>query len=722
MHVNLTATSAGARSIQANGSSPIAVSVAPGSYSISAWAPGSPNGFYYPVNSSSWTIAPGAVAPQLTVRLADQIVARGTISVPAKAVASTEQIEFLSDRMNATVSGRGLTNGFYLAPGSYDYIATVGGPQTSQGWMSFGSVSVSSTGAFSRSFALTTPSVSFEGSVDLPSLLPLPVPAVASFVNPGGFAFPAPVVSGTYNVTLPVNVTYTPFLNVTAAFPQDNVTVVEALSVPIGESCQVRPVGTICNVNLVGREIDLTLTGRLAVGNSPALVPGALLFEGPSPSVASTRVQTASDGTFSVALSPGTYTVYANSSSGTYALLTTVAVLLGSTGPVTLTLLPAWSVALTALPPPGEAIGAINLTLSSPLGLSFSLTDVVPSAALSIPLPAGTYLASATAPSRPFGVPTVASASVTFNLLTGNVGLTLPMTERYIRAVQISVSSPTNLTQSVNLPPSGGTVALGFTIRNTGNAPVNVTVLGNPSTWNFTISPSNFTLGTGSNNLSSSGSFTVKVPAGTPVNHPPILLVADLAGTTQQVGQSALPAPVSIHPKGGVIVGRSASVDLSVTPSRVTVPLYATNTGNFPEAVAISVSNGATLAQLGWTNQIESSGSTVYGPLTIAPAGNTSVTVVLNATLGAAPPPGSLTVSAEVLNTTGGVATSEVTVSIPVVPISVNGSAITVIGPNVGTPPSTPDWLIPLLAFVPAIAFVVALVVYRWYSTRRWVR
>jgi len=44
-------------------------------------------------------------------------------------------------------------------------------------------------------------------------------------------------------------------------------------------------------------------------------------------------------------------------------------------------------------------------------------------------------------------------------------------------------------------------------------------------------------------------------------------------------------------------------------------------------------------------------------------------------------------------------------------------------GPTLGSPPNLPpDWLVPFLSFVPAIALVVGILTYRWWRTRRWTR
>ena len=84
--------------------------------------------------------------------------------------------------------------------------------------------------------------------------------------------------------------------------------------------------------------------------------------------------------------------------------------------------------------------------------------------------------------------------------------------------------------------------------------------------------------------------------------------------------------------------------------------------------------------------------------------------------------PGSVTVSAAVVNSSGSVQTSaQLTIGAGTLRAqSPSGAPVAVSGPSVGSPPSLPDWLIPLLSFVPAIALGLGLVTYRWWRTRRW--
>ncbi len=721
--VNLTADSPGARSVSATGIAPFSVSVLPGSYLVSAWAPGTGSGRYLPAESNAlFTLAPAAAAPKVTVPMVYQIPVRGTISLPSGITLSEVRVSLQGPSMNTSVTGTAFATRFFAATGPYDYEIVSTLSSTLLGWAGQGSLTVSTAGTISSTLTLPERATTFNGTVAVPGGGALAGPAEMTFVSPSGFAFPAAVEGGTYGVTLPVNATYRALLNVTAQFVQDNATVVEALAIPsTSDTCVVVPLGTDCDFGLVGTLVDLPVDGRIYLPNSPLPLAGTVLFEGPSPGTAMTELSTSANGSFSTTLAPGSYTVYANASGGGYALLTSVNVGLSTNDTFDLGLVAGWRATLSVLPPSdGASIGAVTATVRSISGYTFLWTDLPVHAPYPLLLPVGVYQVAVSAPSAPYGIATNATANATVSLLGGNAAATLPLAEDLLRAVDVTILGPTG--PGIDLPPSGGTVRLGYSIRNTGNAPVNVSLAVTPSIWNSTISPGNLTLGTGMLNSTASGSFEVVVPAGTAFVHAPILISADLRGTSTQIGQSLIPAPVPILPKLGITLGTSSSIGPVVTPTKDTLTLYALNTGNLAESVALGIVDGARLAQLGWNATLESSGSPITAPLSLADAGNSSVTVVLNATHGYAQPPGSVTVQALVVNRTAGEATSTITINVPVISVTVNSTTIAVSGPNVGSPSTTPDWLVPLLVFVPTMALVGILLFQRWWSTRRWVR
>ncbi len=722
--VNFTAVSGGARSASVSGLSPLSLALTPGTYEVSAFAPGTGSGHYLPTESDlTVTLRPGTSAPTIVVPMAYQVPAKGNVTVPSGSTLAGIAISLDSRVMNLTVRGNAFESGFYVAPGSYDYLATTTLVPTLPGRAGFGTLTVSSSGTISTALTLPTPAVTFHGAVTTPGGAPLTASGAITFVNPAGFPFRVVTTSGAYNATLPVNVTYRPFLNLTATFVEANASVTEALSVPIGQICDVLPLGTDCDLALSGNVVDLAVSGKLLLTGSPALLPGSLLIEGPLPATSSIAVTTAADGSFTAALPPGTYTVYANSSSGTYATLTTISVALGAANVFDLPLTAAWDAALTVLPPSdGASIGSVAVTITAYTGLSVTLSGVGVRTPLELPLPLGTYSVSASAASSPYGVATNATATATLPLLTGNSALALHLAEVLVRSVELTFLGPSSGSSSIIVPTTGATVRMGFTVRNTGNLPVNITVDVGTSIWNWTVTPRNFTLGTSSSDDAASGAISVVVPAGRSVTPPPLFLQADLAGTSTQIGQSALPAPIIVTPTPGVAIGASDAVKPDVTPTRITFDVYAANTGNIAESATLAAVDGARLQQLGWNVSFVSSGSALTGPLSLSTGANQSINVVLNASHGSALPPGSVTISATITNRSLGMTSSTVTLTIPVLALPLNSSSITVAGPNVGSPPTTPDWLVPALVFVPALAVIVLMVVLRWRATRRWVR
>jgi hypothetical protein len=175
-----------------------------------------------------------------------------------------------------------------------------------------------------------------------------------------------------------------------------------------------------------------------------------------------------------------------------------------------------------------------------------------------------------------------------------------------------------------------------------------------------------------------------------------------------------------------VVLGPTPSVVSQVGPAHVLQPFYVRNTGNAFESVLVTVVDAPRLASLGWNATVQTSTQHVTDVAQLAPGENDTLYVQLNATSRVTLLPGSVTVSATVLNASGSVATSG-TLSIPlgtVHPTAPPGTSVVVVtGPSVGSAPSSlPTWVVPLLVFVPALGLVVGVVVYRWWRTRRWRR
>jgi hypothetical protein len=332
-------------------------------------------------------------------------------------------------------------------------------------------------------------------------------------------------------------------------------------------------------------------------------------------------------------------------------------------------------------------------------------------------LPPGSYTVTGTTTGVPYGVSVNATATSAVALLDGNAATGLALAYQYSSTVDFTTVAPATAT----VPATGATVTFAYTIRNTGNVPENLTFVGSPSYWNFTFSPATVELGVLGRNSSVGGEVRIVVPGGTDTLQPSVQLEAENAVTKAPVG-FAQPVPtISITPVTGLTIGAATSIGDSVGPYEASLPFYVLNGGNFVEGTTLTIANAASLASLGWNVTIHRGTTIAPEPNELAPGSNTTFSVVLTSPDQQALPPGSVTVAATVSNLSGGL-TRTVTLGVPSLTISLNNSTAIVTGPNLGSPSPYPSWLVPVLVFVPAAAFLVVAGVYRWVKTRRWTR
>jgi protein-S-isoprenylcysteine O-methyltransferase Ste14 len=60
--------------------------------------------------------------------------------------------------------------------------------------------------------------------------------------------------------------------------------------------------------------------------------------------------------------------------------------------------------------------------------------------------------------------------------------------------------------------------------------------------------------------------------------------------------------------------------------------------------------------------------------------------------------------------------------TVPSMSLSLNQTSLVVTGPSLSSPSSIPDWVIPVLVFVPTVALLILLGARRYLKTRRWSR
>ena len=359
-------------------------------------------------------------------------------------------------------------------------------------------------------------------------------------------------------------------------------------------------------------------------------------------------------------------------------------------------------------------LGDALVTVATAADNVLKLPDQLFGSTIVIALPAGVYTITATAPASPYGVTTNATATASVSLLSGNAATALSLAYALSQTVSIVVTAPTTAVLG-----NGGVATFAYAVTDTGNAPVHLHFSGSPSTFNFTFSPVNASLGPTGANRSIGGEVTIRVPSGTPVSYPTIAIEA-LLPNGQPAGFAAPEPKISLTPTYSLTLGASPSSEAVVSPFEATVPFYLRNTGTATASVELSVADASRLTGLGWTTEILSGQSSVNAPVSIGAAGNSSYTLKLTSPSQQAIPPGTVTVAAMLLN--GSRASTTLVLTVPPLSVGVNESTIVVTGPSLTSAPTLPTFVIPILVFVPTAALLVVLGVQRYLATRRWSR
>ena len=712
--VSITAQSESATNRTLSGGPNFSFSLPPGTYGVGARAKTSSGTLYLPSSTFTTVIPIGASSSTWGMLLLPQVNAKGTVVLPSPSDnLSQVYIELSSPVLNITLSGTQFSSGFSATPGNYTAYSNL----TSSGitFSNLTRITIGSNGAVSFPLVLDRAGVPVTGSLVNATGARAPVTASLTLTTSLGGSLGTTVTDGNFSIVLPANVTYYGHVNATAGVAGPNGTYYERWTNAAGASCTPTASSMVCALTMVGTVEPVWLNGTLTSAGVTGNVSGTLTVMGPYPSDQITVVP-APSGAFSLSVRPGAYELYATGSvaGATRAAFGSTVVLPADQTPVNLSLLPTWTATIQLAPPNGSSAGVspVTLALRDDLGHWLVYSGLSPTASMSLALPAGTYALAANATGTFQGVPSGVTATQSLTVANGNAGALLSL--QYVLVAQVAgaiVGAPTATVSA------GQSVTFGFSVANTGNVPITVDPVGTPSYWRFNFSFASVTLAPGSN---ASGEVTIFVPAGTSVNHPTVTI--EFTDRSGKVLGSVSPSPtVNVVGYYGVGVGPAAS-SVQVGTNRTVVPFYVDNTGNDFETVSLSVVDAPRLVSMGWSVRLTGSSGGPVSTATLAPGENSTYYVRLNATGAVFLAPGSVTVSAAVVNSSGSVQTSaQLTIGAGTLRAqSPSGAPVAVSGPSVGSPPSLPDWLIPLLSFVPAIALGLGLVTYRWWRTRRW--
>ena len=719
--VNLTATSLSATSRSVLSGASGTFSVTPGTYLVSAFAnTGNASVIYRLPTSLPLTVPLGAATAAFAVPLQGLVNVSGTLSLPAGTTATATTVALSSPTFSVTVNGSAYTTGFRVAPGPYSVYANV----TAGGTLYAGlaTVTVPSTGTIVPTLVVKSAASTIDGSLLRPSGSVLATNTTIALIAPGGVTVHATVTNGTFAVVLPLGVTYGTNGTAATTVAGPNGTYSAVWSTAAGTACTPTSGNPVCTVPLVPATSRVYVNGTLIAPGNGGPVAGTVRFVGPYP-YTNLTVVTASAGRFSAVLLPGSYSVYASGGgvSDLLANFTTVVALASASAPLVLPLAPTWLDTISVAPPNGSAatLSGVNLTVYDAFGRSTVFPLVPFGTSVPIALPVGVYTVQASAVGAPYGAAAYANGTSPVTIVTGNQGTVVALAYQFTQRAIVTLVGQTSVTA-----PSGTNVTFAFNVRNGGNEPISVHPVGAPAYWPFAFSLGNVTLPVGGGVIG--GTATISIPRGTLVDHPTVAIeIATGAGTIVGV-VSPLPV-VNVVGYYGIAVGSpGASYPAEIGHSLAQVPFYLANTGNQGETVSVSVVDAYRVEGLGWALSFARVNSSATGPTAFL-AAQTNVTwlVALNASGPVFVPPGTVTVSVTVLNASGAV---QSTATLPV-PFGVVGTSspsggppLTVTGPGLGTPSPTPVWLVPLLAFVPALALVGLVLLYRWNRSRRWKR
>ena len=182
MTLNFTANSSTARTISTTGGPQFSLTLEPGNYRVTGWAPASPSGLLLPDRITTVTIPVGARTDNVTFSVTQQVKGSGTLNLPPNAVNTSVTVHLSSSVFNVTLSGDDFEGKFFVAPGNYQVFAET----TVQGvvYATLANVSVNATGVFSQPVSVQALGTHLTGTLVRPDGSTLVATVPASLAGP----------------------------------------------------------------------------------------------------------------------------------------------------------------------------------------------------------------------------------------------------------------------------------------------------------------------------------------------------------------------------------------------------------------------------------------------------------------------------------------------------------------------------------------------------------
>ena len=329
-----------------------------------------------------------------------------------------------------------------------------------------------------------------------------------------------------------------------------------------------------------------TVSGRVTVGG--AGVPASIRFSQRVTEALNATAMTASDGTYSIRLLPGTYNVHATATGSAMAFLGILTVTQGEDATLDLPLAPSYVLAGVTTYKGGVRVAA-DVTFTA-VAAAYVHSDAT--GAYRIVLPPAAYQVAVRAVTVENGMTVyyVKATGITLTSMPDPLNIAL---DRVYRR-QVRVTWDISERQTI---PAGGSVTYTLFLQNTGNTEDTYKFVGSPTTWTFRFTPLSPRLDFGNAVDSTFVSVTIQTPPDALVDHGDVTISAQTEAEPSIQGSATVQVDI-LRRRALSLVVTSAIPTFDGKYLNYTVAV--SNKGNAEEEVALVIPTLSELAARGW--------------------------------------------------------------------------------------------------------------------------